>query len=55
MTGYNWDAIKARINLSSLIGRSVNLKKEAGQLKGCCPFHDEKTPSFTVYDDHYHC
>lgn len=55
MTGYNWDAIKARIDLPSLIGRSVSLKRKSGLLQGCCPFHDEKTPSFTVYDDHYHC
>ena len=42
-------------NLSTLVGEYVCLKSHAGHMQGCCPFHEEKTPSFTVYDDHYHC
>lgn len=53
--GYNWDAIKSRIDLHRLIGASVALKRKGNISEGCCPFHDEKTPSFKVYDDHYHC
>lgn len=42
--------------LQSIIGRNVRLEKKAGNMVGRCPFHDEKTPSFTVYDDgHFHC
>jgi RecA-family ATPase len=42
--------------LRSIVGRTVKLKKEGGELKGCCPFHNEKTASFTLYDNgHYHC
>jgi DNA primase len=33
----------------------VRLARSGRQWKGCCPFHGEKTPSFYVYDDHYHC
>ena len=37
------------------MGRRVKLTRNGRQWKGCCPFHNEKTPSFYVYDDHYHC
>lgn len=41
------------VPLSDLI---PNLKPKSGKLVCCCPFHDEKTPSFTVFkDNHYHC
>ena len=33
----------------------MRLARSGRQWKGCCPFHGEKTPSFYVYDDHYHC
>ena len=38
-----------------MIGRGVRLARSGRQWKGCCPFHGEKTASFYVYDDHYHC
>ncbi|QJU59743.1 DNA primase [Sphingomonas sp. AP4-R1] len=51
------DELRARTHLSALIGRSVKLTKAGREYKGCCPFHDEKTPSFYVNDDKgfYHC
>jgi hypothetical protein len=33
----------------------IALKREAGHFVGLCPFHDENTPSFHVWPDHYHC
>ena len=48
-------AILAATNLPVLIGEYVELTLHAGTLKGLCPFHSEKTPSFCVFDDHYHC
>ena len=36
-------------------GGGCKLARSGRQWKGCCPFHGEKTPSFYVYDDHYHC
>ncbi|MGE4045346.1 MAG: DNA primase [Acetobacteraceae bacterium] len=49
------DELRARTPLAPLIGRRVRLARSGRQWKGCCPFHGEKTPSFYVYDDHYHC
>ena len=49
------DELRARTPLPALIGRRVKLTRSGRQWKGCCPFHGEKTPSFYVYDDHYHC
>ncbi len=49
------DELRARTPLSALIGRRVKLSKSGRNWKGCCPFHGEKSPSFYVYDDHFHC
>ena len=51
------DELRARITLSSLVQRSVKLTRAGREWKGCCPFHDEKTPSFYVNDakQFYHC
>jgi len=49
------DELRARTPLAALIGRSVRLTRSGREQKGCCPFHGEKTPSFYVYDDHFHC
>jgi DNA primase len=49
------DELRARTPLPAIIGRRVRLARSGRQWKGCCPFHGEKTPSFYVYDDHYHC
>ena len=43
--------------MSAVIAPSVKLFKAGREFKACCPFHNEKTPSFTVNDDKgfYHC
>ncbi|MEO6834981.1 MAG: DNA primase [Candidatus Tumulicola sp.] len=43
--------IHARIDIASLIGQYVQLKKRGNDLVGLCPFHGEKTPSFHVHPD----
>ncbi|MFC7608846.1 CHC2 zinc finger domain-containing protein [Pseudoroseomonas aestuarii] len=49
------EELRLRTPLAPLIGRSVKLTRAGRQWRGCCPFHGEKSPSFYVYDDHYHC
>src|SRR5215211_4377157 len=51
------DELRARTVLSSVISPSVKLIRAGREWKACCPFHNEKTPSFTVNDDKgfYHC
>ena len=44
------DEIKSRCNIVDVIGQAVSLKKTGGNYKGLCPFHNEKTPSFSVSD-----
>ncbi|MGO3296991.1 DNA primase [Marinobacter sp.] len=46
-----------RVDLAELIGSRITLKKAGANYKACCPFHDEKTPSFNVRPDKgfYHC
>ena len=49
------DIERARDRLIDIVKASVALTKKDGLLVGICPFHSEKTGSFTVYPDHYHC
>jgi DNA primase len=51
------DELRARVTLSSVIMRTTKLQKAGSEWKACCPFHNEKTPSFTVSDakGFYHC
>nr|WP_298877607.1 DNA primase [uncultured Mogibacterium sp.] len=42
------DEIKSKVNIVDIIGREVPLKQSGSNFKGLCPFHNEKTPSFTV-------
>lgn len=51
------DELRNRTTLSALIGRSVKLQKAGREFKACCPFHNEKSPSFYVNDEKgfYHC
>jgi len=52
------DEVKSRINIADIVGERVSLKSAGvGSLKGLCPFHDEKSPSFHVRPQvgYYHC
>ena len=45
------DEIRSRCSVEDVIGSYVSLKRAGSNVKGLCPFHSEKTPSFTVYPD----
>ena len=51
------EEIKTKTSLSGVISKTVKLSQKGNEYLGLCPFHDEKTPSFTVSDDKgfYHC
>jgi len=49
------EELRARTPIAQVIGRRVRLTRSGRNAKGCCPFHGEKTPSFHVYEDHFHC
>ena len=51
------DQVVMRNDIETVIGGYVSLKRAGSNLKGLCPFHSEKTPSFTVYpaDNSFYC
>lgn len=44
------DALKGQLLLSGVAGKALKLQKSGREYKACCPFHSERTPSFTVND-----
>ncbi len=51
------DGLLERIDIVDLVSRRLPLKRAGKEFQACCPFHDEKTPSFTVSREKqfYHC
>lgn len=51
------DELRERLTLSEVIGKRVRVTRAGREFKACCPFHNEKTPSFTINDQKgfFHC
>lgn len=49
------EELKMRNNIVDTVGRYVDLKRSGSNMSGLCPFHSERSPSFTVFSDHFHC
>lgn len=51
------DAIRRENPLPALAGKLVHLRKSGAEWLGCCPFHADRSPSFTIYDggQRFHC
>jgi len=51
------DELRARIPIADVVGAKVKLVKKGREYQGLCPFHNEKTPSFTINEakGFYHC
>ncbi len=51
------DRIRSRVSLVSVVGETVKLQRRGRSYVGLCPFHQEKSPSFTVSDERglFHC
>ena len=50
-------SIQSQVNILDIVGQFVQLRKQGKSLFGRCPFHDERTPSFTVTEEKqlFHC
>jgi putative DNA primase/helicase len=55
VTAFDLDNLRGRNPIAGIIGRRMRLVRSGKQWKACCPFHLEKTPSFHVFEDGYHC
>ena len=51
------DEVRSRLTVSEIIGQRIKVVRSGRESKACCPFHHEKTPSFTINDEKqfYHC
>ena len=51
------DDLIDRSDITEIIGKRIEIKKAGKEYKACCPFHNEKTPSFTISPEKgfYHC
>ncbi|MDD2326322.1 MAG: DNA primase [Alphaproteobacteria bacterium] len=51
------DELRERLTLSEIAGKRMRLTRAGREFKGCCPFHNEKTASFTINDEKkfFHC
>lgn len=61
MTDTDFNAVLARVRsenpLPGIVGKSVKLIRAGNELKGCCPFHADRSPSFTIFagGERFHC
>ena len=51
------EEIRTRVRVSEVVGRAIPLKRAGREFHALCPFHKEKSPSFTVNDEKgfFHC
>lgn len=51
------EQLRGKIDLIEVVSSHIKLQRSGSSYKACCPFHDEKTPSFVIQrdDTHYHC
>ena len=45
------DELRAKISIVDVVGDKVKLVRKGREYQACCPFHNEKTPSFVVYPE----
>lgn len=57
MSAIDFHAVRSSTRLSTIVGQHVKLSRAGREWKSCCPFHDDRSPSFTVNDEKgfYHC